>query len=85
MTATQATPRGRRPDKSPTRSRGEFAVRDLMFATVRGRFGEGAGTLILARNDRGASLGPPFVQTVSQRKTQSCRTRGAGIRSRVRC
>jgi hypothetical protein len=85
MTATQATTRGRRPDQSPTRTGAEFAVTDLMFATVRGRFGAVAGTVLVARNHLGAPFGLLFVQRASQRKTQSCRTRGAGIGSRVRC
>jgi hypothetical protein len=61
MTATRATTRDRRPDKSPTRRRAEFAVR----SHVRDRpcrFGDVAGTVILARKHLGGLVGLFFVQ-----------------------
>jgi hypothetical protein len=49
-----ATPRSRRPGKSPTH--GEFAVRHLMLATVPARVNDATGTVIVA----GKQLGGPL-------------------------
>jgi hypothetical protein len=81
MTATQTTTLGRRPNKSPTTTRPEFGVRDLMFAVVRRHPAAVAGTRALARKHLGASLGLLLFEQCRNEGLRLCRTCRAGIGS----